>query len=690
MGNGRRARSGFVSYRSPVRLSRSTSALLAAALAVLLGLPLALLAAAPAGAATTAGWAAWDPLTGSGGSFTSTMRLPAGGFPAAAVTSDSRAGQVGVQSGASSWLSATTPVGAKYGSSQGQPYLNLRPRADSPTAPSTTTYTFERPTPASGWTFVLGDIDADQVTITARGTGGRLLTGAELGFRSSFNYCAVTPSPSCTGTDVPTWDPATGVLVGNATASDTSGASAWFEPTVPVTSLTFEFLRRSGFPVYQTWFASLARDVSGTVTLEGVGPLTGATLTLLSPDGARLATTTSGDDGTYSFLGFTAADGYTVEATPPPDPDGPGLIVEGPFRLPADLADTDATGVDFLVREIVPVPVSGTVRTEEGIPVPGATVTIDVPGGSPLTTTTDSQGAYLIDDVPAGPHTITLALPEGFPVTPPPLTIDVPPGSEVPITDQDFVVPTFPSLTGTVTAGGTGVPGAVVTFTGPGGATGSAVTGADGTYRFDQLPTGPYTVSVAPPAGFTVDGTGARAVTVGSDDVTGVDFALARPGAIGGTVTDDQGAPVPGAEVLVSGPDGDVPLTTDDAGTYFVDGLPPGDYTIALTVPEGYTAGGPVESAVTLTSAGESRLDQDFAVTPVDAPVDPPVTPPVDPGGPPGGGTVPDDGPSTPRPAPAHLAATGLDVGALLAVGLALTATGVLVAAGGRTLRRRA
>jgi hypothetical protein len=614
------------------------------------------------------------------------MRLPAGGFPTATVTSDSRAGQVGVQSGASSWLSATTPVGAAYGSSQGQPYLNLRPRADSPTAPSTTTYTFERPTPAGGWTFVLGDIDADQVTVSARGLGGRVLTGAELGYRSSFNYCAVTPSPSCTGTDAPTWDPVTGVLVGNATASDTSGASAWFEPTVPVTSLTFLFQQRSGFPVYQTWFASLARDVSGTVTLQGDGPLAGATLTLLAPDGARVATTTSAEDGTYGFAGYTAADGWTVEVSPPPDPDGPGLIVDGPFRLPADLADEDATGVDFVVREIVPVPVSGTVRTDGGLPVPGATVTIDSPGGSPLTTTTDSQGAYLIDDVPAGPHTITLTLPEGFPVAPPPLLIEVPEASEVPITDQDFVVPTLPSLSGTVTAGATGVPGVVVTFTGPGGVTGSAVTGSDGGYRFEQLPAGTYTVVVAPPAGFTVEGTGTRAVTVGADDLTGIDFALARPGAIGGTVTDDQGAPVPGAGVLVSGPDGDTPLTTDDAGTYFVDGLPAGDYAITLTVPDGYTATGPVERAVTLTDAGESRLDQDFEV----ATVDPPVDPPVDPGGASGGGPRPDAGPSTARPAPQKLAATGLDAGLLLGVGLALTTTGVLVAAGGRKLRRRA
>lgn len=104
-------------------------------------------------------------------------------------------------SGSSTWLSAGTPVGAKYGSSQGRPCLNLRPKADTPKAPSTTTYTFARPTPSSGWTFVLGDIDADAVQIRAIGNDGTALTAAQLGFQGGFNYCApgLPGKPSCTG-----------------------------------------------------------------------------------------------------------------------------------------------------------------------------------------------------------------------------------------------------------------------------------------------------------------------------------------------------------------------------------------------------------------------------------------------------------------------------------------------------------
>lgn len=573
-------------------------------------------------AVTTPGWASWEPLSGSSGGYTTTMQLPAGGFPAASVTSDSRRGQVGVQSGGSIWLGEATPPGAVFGGSQDQPYLNLRPRADTSTVPLTTTYTFERPAPPGSWAFVLGDIDADRAVVIARGSDGQLLTGAELGWQGGFNYCAVTPSPSCTGDsgDIATWDPVTGEVIGNAAGIDTSGASGWFMPTVPVTSLTIYFFQRSGFPVYQTWFASLARDVSGTVVHDTEGPIGDATLTLFGPDGTALATTTSAGDGTYSFPGYAAADGYTVEMRPPaPPPGGPGYIAVGTFRLPADLSETDATGVDFLLRDIVPVPVSGVVTTTDGTPVPGATVTLTDSDGTERSAVSDSTGAYVIDDVPVGDHSFTVVPPDGYGVLSVPEPLTVPPGSEEPITDQDVVLQQQASVSGAVTAGGAPVPGAVVTITGPGG-TASTGTAADGSYSFDLLPPGDYTVTLEVPFGYTADGPSVREVTVGTDDVTGVDFALHRPGSIGGIVTDTAGDPVPGVTITVGGPDGSADVVTGPDGAYYLGQLPAGGYTITMTVPEGYTAG-ITERSTTITAAGENRLDEDFLLTPVVAPV---------------------------------------------------------------------
>ena len=87
-------------------------------------------------------------------------------------------------------------------------------------------------------------------------------------------------------------EPGTRTLVGNAAASDTFGATGWFEPTVSLSTLTFTYTRRSGFPVYQTWFASVARTIGGTVTEVGAGgcPVAGVTVRLVGPHGEQLAT----------------------------------------------------------------------------------------------------------------------------------------------------------------------------------------------------------------------------------------------------------------------------------------------------------------------------------------------------------------------------------------------------------------
>ncbi|KQR52716.1 hypothetical protein ASF88_14590 [Leifsonia sp. Leaf336] len=142
---------------------RSRSLVPVALVVALAALAMPAVLASPASAATTGLWAGWAT-TGTNAFSVQVANLPA---MTATVRTDSRQGQIGVISGASTWLAAGTPVGAKYGSSQGRPYLNLRPKADSPTAPSTTTYSFAAPTPTSGWTFVLGDIDADKVQVRA-------------------------------------------------------------------------------------------------------------------------------------------------------------------------------------------------------------------------------------------------------------------------------------------------------------------------------------------------------------------------------------------------------------------------------------------------------------------------------------------------------------------------------------------
>jgi LPXTG-motif cell wall-anchored protein len=580
--------------------------------------------AIPAAAATTTSWASWEALSGSAGAYTSSVQIAANPDVTATITSDSRGGGVGVISGASTWLSEGTPVGEKYGSSRNQPYVNLRPKADNATSPSTTTYSFSSPTPASGWAFVLGDIDADSVRIHAVAADGHVLDATELGFQGGFNYCApgVAGKPSCTGdaADFPEWNAATLTLTGNQAAVDTSGSAAWFEPSTPIQSLTFSFTRRAGFPVYQTWFASISRDITGAVTDTAEGPLDGVALTLTDANGTVVATTTTTIGGTYSFPGFVATDGYVVHVTPPD-----GKIAETATSQAVDLSDADGVA-DFTVRDIVPVAVSGTVTDTEGQPVADVVVTID-----DQTTTTDTDGHYIIDDVPVGEHTATITTPDGYTLVTPPPPFTVPDDSETPITGVDFVVTEQPSISGTVRSNGTGVAGVTVTASAPDGSTLSTVTDAAGDYSFPQLQLGEYTVSIEVPEGYTASGPVSREETVGEDDVEGVDFELARLGAIDGTVRTVDGTPVGGVSVSIEGPDGTQRFTTDADGSYGVGELPAGTYTITVTAPSGSTIVGTATRTVVITTAGEVVEEQDFVlaaivVTPTPSPT-PTVTP---------------------------------------------------------------
>ena len=587
---------------------------------VLLGVGLVTLALAAPAFAVTDRWAAWSPVDGASNAFRLTMTQQARGFPAATVATDSRS-PVQVPTGATAFLGPGTPPGAKYGSSASNPYLVLRARADSPTAPSTTTYSFDAPTPDTGWAFVLGDIDADQVAITATDATGTPVPATEVDtwFRGTFNYTG--------GADQPTWNATTSTLTGNAGAVDTDGAAGWFEPDVRLSSLTMTFTRRAGFPVYQTWFVSRARPIGGTITDDsaiGNCPPATTSVSLLSPSGDVLATTTPAADGTYGFGELATQNGYVVRLDVPD-----GCVVRGPAEQTVSNRgnDNDAgSRADFDVRAIIPQPISGAVRDGTGAPVPGVTVTRTGPSGS-ATTTTDADGTYLFDDNPIGPgYTITITVPDGYVAGAGGVQISGIAVASSPITAQDFAIVDLPAVSGTVTGAGAGVGGIQVVLTpASGGAAFTAVTTGDGSYEVDGLPPGNYTLDVAAPAGWTPPPP--RTITVTGAGLTGQDVALSRPGALGGAVTLD-GAPAAGVSLTVDGPSGTQSLQTDAEGQYFLDTLPAGSYTITLTVPGGAVAAGPTTRTVIITAAGEVRGGQDFTLTP--APPGPPV-PPVTP-----------------------------------------------------------
>lgn len=650
-------------------MSRLSTILLAVLVAVL-ALPTAALAA------TTTGIGAWTDLTGSSTSYATTMRLPANGFPAASVTSTSRAGQVGPQSGTSTWFGEGSPVGLEYGSSRQQPYLNLRPRADTVTAPSITTYTFASATP-QGWAFVLGDIDADQVRVSATTVDGTSATASELGFQTEFNLCDSSPRPPGCSTsqakDEPTWDPATQTLTGNDGADDTYGAAGWFEPTVSLRALTLTFTRRSGFPVFQTWFAVKKQDLSGTVAVtDGTCDQTGITVSLLDRQGQVVADTATTAGGAYEFPGVAASDGYDVEISDVPE----ACIAAGPTRQSVDLGTgADVDDADFAIREIIPVPISGHVTDDDGSPVSGVDVTIDGPGG-PRTTTTDSTGSYLFDTNAVGDYTLTVDAPSGYSGDPDPQSVSIDAGDTEPIVDRDFVIEALPSLSGTVIDGGGGLGGATVVLLDDGGdEVARTVTAADGAYAFPRLPLGDYSVTIPDPPGdhLVPD---PLSVTV-DDDVANADLALARPGSISGQVVDDDTAePVAGAEITLDG-GGAATVTTDDEGNYVFDELDPGTYAVTVDPPDGRTVVGQDTRDVTIDPLGEDVGSVDFALEVV----------PDDDGDGDGDGDGSAGGGSGNAGADDRLPDTGAPSSALPLAGLALIGAGALVLTGARVRR---
>lgn len=159
-----------------------------------------------------------------------------------------------VPTGATAWLSSQTPFGAQYGSSQNLGYLGVSLPLGGTT--TETTITFDTVPTAGDWGFALGDIDAENLTITATDSTGAALNVSGW-FQSAFNYCNVSPKPSScpsgTHSDQPTWN--SPVITGSAT--DTYGAAAWFKPTSGVKTLTFSQARNvSGAPAYQLWIAA--------------------------------------------------------------------------------------------------------------------------------------------------------------------------------------------------------------------------------------------------------------------------------------------------------------------------------------------------------------------------------------------------------------------------------------------------
>lgn len=194
----------------------------------------------------------------------------------------------------------------------------------------------------------------------------------------------------------------------------------------------------------------------------------------------------------------------------------------------------------------------------------------------------------------------------------------------------DAVLDLKVSLSGRVISpSGAAVPDATVTVHSQ-GAEFTATSDADGRYVVEQVEKGSASLCVTPPAGTLTsrcwrdvapDGDWTP-IAVGSSNLTGYDVILPLGASVTGTVTDTNGAPVPGTLVTVTP---QWPLrdtepryaTTDQNGGYAVTGLLAGPYTVcfqpqALLVQPGCLGTEPGQTPATvelsLGQAGDGSL----------------------------------------------------------------------------------
>ncbi|MFR9803286.1 DHA2 family efflux MFS transporter permease subunit [Pseudonocardia sp. RS010] len=243
-------------------------------------------------------------------------------------------------------------------------------------------------------------------------------------------------------------------------------------------------------------------EVNGIVHRADGAGLADAVVTVTDPAGHQEGRAVTGPDGGYR-IPLAHGGTYLVVAT------------SGAFQPYAAMVAV----ADRPVRHDVPLAgtcaVRGSVRDGEGTPVGDATVTlIDARGDVAAAGRPDDAGRYRLEGVPEGRYTLTVT---GATFAPIAAAVELRTGM---VTDHDVELPRRARLVGTVVAAsdGHGVGEALATLIdGRGTVVASTVTGPDGSFVFENLPGGTYTLTASGYAPV------ATVVQVGSSGVTTAD-----------------------------------------------------------------------------------------------------------------------------------------------------------------------
>ncbi|HEY3437595.1 MAG TPA: carboxypeptidase regulatory-like domain-containing protein [Actinotalea sp.] len=344
--------------------------------------------------------------------------------------------------------------------------------------------------------------------------------------------------------------------------------------------------------------------ITGTVAVPAGSSVDGSTVSANDwPTGAYGQTQVAAD-GTYTITGLAPGAGYRISFTP-----GDAALV--PELWTNAYSNNDATPVTVALGAVVPDvdatfelggSIAGHVSAPAGTDV--SSIQVDVSGPVSRNTLAQADGTYRLTGLPAGLYQVrfsswsTNVLPEYWNDAPTELTatpVSVTAGAER--AGINAILTTGGSISGTVTvpAGSDLMPSVNVYDVATNQPVGSSSVAWDGTYHVGGLGTGSYKV------GFSTFGTGLigeywddvrslQAATpvsvVAGQDTPGINAALVEGGVITGHVTVPAGVSPMSVSVWAAsanGAPGGASGSVDVDGTYLIQGLDAGSYTVSFS-----------------------------------------------------------------------------------------------------------
>ncbi len=355
---------------------------------------------------------------------------------------------------------------------------------------------------------------------------------------------------------------------------------------------------------------SAYEDKNSNGKMDSGEALVGWTIQLVKPDNSQVSVLTK-DDGSYRFEQLKAGS-YTVSESLPS-----GWIKTIPQEdaYKVELKDTDATDKNF-ANKLSSYSISGMKYNDlngnganDGEPgMEGWTIQLSKDGSAVNTTTTGKDGSYRFAGLAPGSYSVAEVEQSGWTRTAPKegsYSLDI---KDSDVTGKDFGNHGSFSISGTsfVDTNGNGVKdsdetgqaGRSLQLSQNGNVINATTTGQDGSYSFQNLAPGTYTISEIAQEGWAQTAPqGPYTVELKDASVTGKDFGsrgnLSISGQkyydINGNGVQDADEPgIPGSAVsLVENGKVVANTTTDDNGLYSFKNILPGTYTINDPVPGG-------------------------------------------------------------------------------------------------------